>query len=79
MDETPPAEVVGAAFAARLRREGLGALKWGPAATALRRRVAYLREADPETWPDLSDQALAERLDAWRARQTDAVAATVED
>ena len=25
------------------------------------------------------DAALAERLDAWRARQTDAVAATVED
>ena len=65
MDETPPAEVVAAAFAARLRREGLGALKWGPAATALRRRVAYLREADPATWPDLSDQALAERLEDW--------------
>lgn len=65
VDETPPAEVVAAAFAARLRREGLGALKWGPAATALRRRVAYLREADPETWPDLSDQALAERLEDW--------------
>ena len=65
VDETPPPEVVAAAFVERLRREGLGVLKWGPAASALLRRVAYLREADPDTWPDLSDRALVERLDDW--------------
>lgn len=65
LDDNPPAEVVAQALAARLKREGLGALRWGPAASALRQRVAFLREQDAETWPDLSDQALAARLDDW--------------
>lgn len=65
LDDNPPAEVVAQALAARLRREGLGALRWGTAATALRRRIAFLREQDAQTWPDLSDLALVAALDDW--------------
>ena len=65
LDDNPPAELVAQALAARLRRDGLGALRWGTAASALRKRVGFLRRYDPETWPDLSDEALAARLDDW--------------
>ena len=65
LDDNPPAEVVARALAARLRRAGLGALRWGAAATALRKRVAFLREQDADTWPDLSDPALVAALDDW--------------
>ncbi|MGQ3018163.1 ATP-dependent helicase HrpB [Phenylobacterium sp.] len=65
LDDSPPADVVAQALAARLRREGLGALRWGTAAAALRKRIAFLREHDPQTWPDLSDQALLSALDDW--------------
>jgi|TARA_R100000935_G_scaffold42867_1_gene64902 ATP-dependent helicase HrpB len=65
LDDNPPAEVVAQALAARLRREGLGALRWGAAATALRKRIGFLHEQDPQTWPDLSDPALVAVLDDW--------------
>jgi ATP-dependent helicase HrpB len=65
LDDNPPAEVIAQALAARLRREGLGALRWGTAATALRKRIAFLRERDADTWPDLSDQALVAQVDGW--------------
>ncbi|MDP1641821.1 MAG: ATP-dependent helicase HrpB [Phenylobacterium sp.] len=65
VDDNPQAEVVAQAVAARLRREGLGALRWGAAATALRKRIGFLREQDPQSWPDLSDQALVAVLDDW--------------
>lgn len=64
-DDNPPPEVVAKALAARLRKSGLSALNWGPAARALRQRMAYLRAADPEAWPDLSDAALLDALDEW--------------
>ncbi|MFT4934069.1 MAG: ATP-dependent helicase HrpB [Pseudoalteromonas distincta] len=65
LDDNPPAEVVAQALSARLRREGLGSLRWGAAATALRKRIGFLREQDPQTWPDLSDPALVAGLDDW--------------
>lgn len=65
LDDNPPPEVVAQALAARLRREGLGALRWGTAATGLRKRIGFLREQDAQTWPDLSDQALVAALDDW--------------
>lgn len=65
VDDNPPPDLVAHALAARLRREGLGGLRWGAAASALRQRVGFLRQQDPQTWPDLSDVALAGRLDDW--------------
>jgi ATP-dependent helicase HrpB len=52
------------ALLAEVRRLGVAALAWDEAARTFRARVAFLRAGD-ERWPDLSDSALAERLDDW--------------
>ncbi len=54
------------ALLADVRRRGLAILPWGESAGELRARIAFLREGDSR-WPDLSDGALAERLDDWLA------------
>jgi ATP-dependent helicase HrpB len=64
IDETPDPALVAAALADRVRAEGVGVLPWGEAGRSLRRRVGFLRAADP-AWPDLADEALAARLDEW--------------
>ena len=64
IDENPDPALIAAALADRVRAEGVGALPWGEAAQTLRRRVGFLRVADP-TWPDLSDEALTASLDEW--------------
>ncbi|MEU6845096.1 ATP-dependent helicase HrpB [Streptomyces sp. NPDC046716] len=48
-----------------LRREGLGLLRWGREAEALRQRLAFLRRHVGEPWPDVSDEALHARVDDW--------------
>ncbi|MBW8814735.1 MAG: ATP-dependent helicase HrpB [Caulobacterales bacterium] len=64
VDDNPDPALIAHALAARVRREGLGALPWGEAARSLRERAAFLR-AQSADWPDLSDSALLERLDEW--------------
>jgi len=54
------------ALLAEVRRRGVATLSWDAAAGALRARLAFLRAGDPR-WPDLSDEALAERLHDWLA------------
>ncbi|HEU5358906.1 MAG TPA: ATP-dependent helicase HrpB, partial [Gemmatimonadales bacterium] len=53
-----------AAMTAAIRREGLSLLPWNDVATSTRQRLAFLHRLDP-AWPDVSDQALLERLDGW--------------
>jgi ATP-dependent helicase HrpB len=65
VDENPDPARVAAALADRIRREGPGVLNWGPAAASLRSRAAFLRRLEGEAWPDLSDAALAARVDDW--------------
>ncbi|MFF7471466.1 ATP-dependent helicase HrpB [Streptomyces sp. NPDC008092] len=48
-----------------LRREGLGLLRWTPDAVVLRQRLAFLHLRLGEPWPDVSDDALHARVDAW--------------
>jgi ATP-dependent helicase HrpB len=55
---------------ARILTEGLIALgidrlPWSKAAKQWRDRVMFLRKAEGESWPDLSDDALAARRDDW--------------
>jgi ATP-dependent helicase HrpB len=66
VDDNPDPALIAQALADRVRRDGVGVLPWGPAAESLRGRVAFLRRTEP-AWPDLSDAALAERLDDWLA------------
>ena len=61
----PPAELVAEAVRAGLDRDGLDALPWTPAATALRHRLAFLRAALGPPWPDVSDDALRAGISAW--------------
>ncbi len=61
----PPAELVAEAVRAGLDRDGLDALPWTAAATALRRRLAFLRAALGPPWPDVSDDALRAGLAQW--------------
>jgi ATP-dependent helicase HrpB len=64
LDDDPDPALVARALAGRVRAEGLRAVPLGPAAAALRERVAFLRALDP-AWPDLSEPALLARLDDW--------------
>ncbi|GAA4699289.1 ATP-dependent helicase HrpB [Nocardioides nanhaiensis] len=61
----PPTELVTAAVREGLRREGLEALPWSAGARSLRRRLAFLRTALGEPWPDVDDEALLTGIDAW--------------
>jgi ATP-dependent helicase HrpB len=46
---------------------GLSRLPWTKGQAQLRDRVAFLRKAEGEEWPDLSDAALSENVDEWLA------------
>ncbi|MGW1556108.1 ATP-dependent helicase HrpB [Streptomyces sp. NPDC002144] len=48
-----------------LRQEGLGLLRWSPAAVVLRQRLAFLHLHLGQPWPDVSDDALHARVDEW--------------
>lgn len=67
--DNPDGEEVAAAVIDGIRRLGLDALPWTKDLQSLRQRVGFLRRvygAD-EGWPDLSDQALLDRLEDWLA------------
>ena len=53
------------ALAAGIAEVGLQVLPWSKAQTQLRARVAFLAQSAPDDWPDLSDTALTQRIDAW--------------
>ncbi|NAZ75894.1 ATP-dependent helicase HrpB, partial [Kineococcus sp. T13] len=65
----PDPAAVAAAVAEGVRREGLGLLRFGPAAQLLRRRVACCRAALGEPWPDLGDEHLLATLGDWLGAQ----------
>jgi len=48
-----------------VRRYGLAILPWGEAPRALRERLAWLRGALGEPWPDMSNEVLLASLDDW--------------
>ncbi len=60
-----PAEIE-AALLEGVRSNGLALLPWNGGAASLRRRLAFARARD-DSLPDLSDAALAGRLDEWLA------------
>jgi ATP-dependent helicase HrpB len=46
---------------------GIGKLPWSKAQLQLRNRVIFLRRAEVDAWPDLSDAALTSRSSEWLA------------
>ncbi|MCW3817547.1 ATP-dependent helicase HrpB [Micromonospora sp. DR5-3] len=63
----PDPELVADAVLTGLRQTGLGLLTWTPEARALRRRLAFCRQALGDEWPDVSDQALLADAATWLA------------
>ncbi|SFV15355.1 ATP-dependent helicase HrpB [Methylobacterium sp. 174MFSha1.1] len=61
----PPDADSAAILARGLATLGIGALPWSKAAQQWRERVMFLRSAEGEPWPDLSDAHLAETLPDW--------------
>ncbi|MFC6043908.1 ATP-dependent helicase HrpB [Nocardioides hankookensis] len=61
----PAPALVATAVREGLRQEGLAALPWSEAATALRERLAFLHRALGEPWPDVSDNALLAGVETW--------------
>ncbi|RZU74643.1 ATP-dependent helicase HrpB [Micromonospora kangleipakensis] len=61
----PGPELVAAAVLTGLRQGGLGLLTWTPAATALRERLAFCRQALGDEWPDMGDAALLAEAPRW--------------
>ena len=50
-----------------VREHGLALIPWGKDAESLRNRLAWLHRGLGAPWPDMSDDALIERLDDWLA------------
>ncbi|WP_266204971.1 ATP-dependent helicase HrpB [Pontibacter kalidii] len=63
----PNQEQVAEALLQALREKGIDRLPWSKDATGIRQRLAFLHELEPENWPDVSDEALAESLEVWLA------------
>ncbi|MGJ4890984.1 ATP-dependent helicase HrpB [Bradyrhizobium sp. HKCCYLRH3099] len=60
-----PSEDTARIFADGLCAAGLDRLPWSKAAKQWRDRVTFLRKAEGDSWPDLSDTGLAERREDW--------------
>lgn len=61
----PTAEQGRSAVATALQSGGLAALQWSTAAAYFRRRLAFLHRELGVPWPDVSDNALLDRLEEW--------------
>ena len=61
----PDPSLVAAALIDGIRSRGLNALPWTPALRQWRQRVAFLRAAEGEEWPETSDAALLAGIDTW--------------
>ncbi|MCB1542595.1 MAG: ATP-dependent helicase HrpB, partial [Rhodoblastus sp.] len=64
-----PGPETGRALAEALASLGIDRLPWSPRLKQLRSRVDFLRRAEGEEWPDLSDAALAKTATDWLAPQ----------
>ncbi|MDA9504441.1 ATP-dependent helicase [Bradyrhizobium sp. CCBAU 11386] len=60
-----PSEQTARIFADGLIAAGLDRLPWSKAAKQWRDRVMFLRKAEGDSWPDLSDDGLIARRDDW--------------
>ncbi|QDP27169.2 ATP-dependent helicase HrpB [Bradyrhizobium cosmicum] len=60
-----PSEDTARIFAEGLIAAGLDRLPWSKAAKQWRDRVMFLRKAEGDSWPDLSDAGLIARRDDW--------------
>lgn len=62
-----PDDDVAAALAEGVARRGIDRLPWSKTQRQLRDRVAFLRDGDEASWPDMSDEALSATAGTWLA------------
>ncbi|WP_297800350.1 ATP-dependent helicase HrpB [uncultured Brevundimonas sp.] len=60
----PDRKMITQALRSEVEQQGIGAIKWGEGALALRARLAFLHQIDSE-WPDMSDEGLYARREEW--------------
>jgi ATP-dependent helicase HrpB len=60
-----PGEAAQQALADGIAKNGVSRLPWTRQLGQLRERVAFLRNAEPDIWPDLSDQTLQRTVAEW--------------
>lgn len=60
----PDRKTMTKALKQEVERDGIGGLKWGEAASALRARLAFVHGLD-NAWPDVSDEGLVARREDW--------------
>jgi len=70
LEETPltdlPAEQIQQALLQGIRQAGIACLPWDRQSRQLQQRILLLRSSFPEQgWPDVSDEALLQQLEAW--------------
>jgi ATP-dependent helicase HrpB len=65
--QVTPSEETALKLAGAVASAGLQRLPWTKALMQWRDRVMFLRKAEGEEWPDLSDAALAARIGEWLA------------
>jgi ATP-dependent helicase HrpB len=63
----PATEEAARALARALAGLGIDALPWPRALAQWRERVMFLRRAEGDDWPDLSDEALTKNVEEWLA------------
>ncbi|MDR7224403.1 ATP-dependent helicase HrpB [Aminobacter aminovorans] len=61
----PKGEEADRAILQALRAHGLDLLDWGKEAETLRQRLTWLHRGLGDPWPDMSDEALLNRLEDW--------------
>jgi len=68
-----PLEAARVAMLQGMRELGIEALPWTRDARDLQARLEFMRRLDSESWPDVSDAALAETFDTWLSPWLDGV------
>ena len=63
----PASEAAAIALAEGIAKLGIDRLPWSKTQSQLRDRIGFLRQAAPDTWPDLTDVALAADATRWLA------------
>ncbi len=61
----PRGEAAARALAQGVKELGIGSLPFSKEALHLRQRIGFLHRTLGDPWPDISDEALLERLDEW--------------
>lgn len=72
LSSPPPARAV-AAMIEGIRALGIDCLPWTDALRNWQRRVLFLRQFEPDRWPDVSDERLLATLEVWLAPYLDGI------